>query len=567
MSTTKIITSPWWDNLIRPWIFVPLSIIFMLYCIVGMDSLIGLGTVDFPASVACLLILFVLLLVCDWLLPPKQMGTLLSLLKVPTEFALRTMNLYFTPSFVLLPTSTLINGEQIGALAGVFIVGYFVQFAVTGYSCMVVQWLSRMLRAKSTRSTGSYVVENTEKMEIPIQEPSVTTLPALNSGLTTPSRKEHEEQESTEDHQSPSQSPDPIMESVAPSELERNSAITPEKDPSTEKKRQWRALLLKNIDRLTWFSLFLVIGLPVYYATRYTMPIFLCINILCFQGANAVPPKIKRIAHPVLVCALFTILLIWGFAVSGGLTLFSGLDLYKTGNSYMEYLRGAPGLPRPGAGDILASLLDASIVSLAMPMYQYRRELRHYFASIFLPVVFLTIPSLFGYPPLCFSLGISATISLAVAPRSVTLALAQLSTENLGGNTSAISVIAVVSGISGPIFGPTILRMLRIPESKSWYSKVFTHWFYLWHQWKLGLLLSYIVCYAKSVANYSTEDFVTWGVVLGANSSAIATAMLLERDRRAAALSSLSLSLFGILFVILTVIPPVATYVRSLVWI
>lgn len=444
----------------------------MLYCIVGMDSLIGLGTVDFPASVACLLILFALLLVCDWLLPAKHMGTLLSLLKVPTEFALRTMNLYFTPSFVLLPTSTLISGEQIGALAGVFIVGYFVQFAVTGYSCVAVQWISRRLRENNTLLTGSHAVENTEKMETPIQSPSVTTSLALDSGNSTPLRKAHdEEKQSTKEHQGPSQSPDLRMQSVQQSELERNSAMAPENDPSTEKKRHWRSSLLKNIDRLTWLSLFLVIGLPVYYATSYTMPIFICINILCFRGANAVPPKIKRIAHPVLVCALFTILLIWGFSVSRGLTLFSGLELYKTGTSYMEYLRGAPGLPRPGAGDILASLLDASIVSLAMPMYQFRRELRHYFASIFLPVVFLTIPSLFGYPPLCASLGISATISLAVAPRSVTLALAQLSTENLGGNTSAISVIAVVSGISGPIFGPTIMRMLRIPESKSWYSK------------------------------------------------------------------------------------------------
>lgn len=480
MSAPNITMSPWWDTLIQPWIFVPLSIVFMLYCIVGMDSLIGLGTVDFPASVACLLILFALLLVCDWLLPAKHMGTLLSLLKVPTEFALRTMNLYFTPSFVLLPTSTLISGEQIGALAGVFIVGYFVQFAVTGYSCVAVQWISRRLRENNALLTGSYAVENTEKMETPIQAPSVTTSLALNSGNSTPLRKAHNEEEgSTKEHQNPSQSPDLMMQSVPPSELERNSAMTPQNDPSTEKKRQWRSSLLQNIDRLTWFSLFLVIGLPVYYATGYTMPIFICINILCFQSANAVPPKIKRIAHPVLVCALFTILLIWGFSVSRGLTLYSGLELYKTGTSYMEYLRGAPGLPRPGAGDILASQLDASIVSLAMPMYQFRRELRHYFASIFLPVVFLTIPSLFGYPPLCFSLGISATISLAVAPRSVTLALAQLSTENLGGNTSAISVIAVVSGISGPIFGPTIMRMLRIPESKSWFSKVCTCWFFL----------------------------------------------------------------------------------------
>lgn len=61
------------------------------------------------------------------------------------------------------------------------------------------------------------------------------------------------------------------------------------------------------------------------------------------------------------------------------------------------------------------------------------------------------------------------------------------------------------------------------------------------------------------------DDYVTTGVVLGANSSAIATAMLLDKDRRAAALSSLSMSVFGILFVVLTVIPSIQSYVRSLV--
>jgi putative effector of murein hydrolase/putative effector of murein hydrolase LrgA (UPF0299 family) len=455
-----IMASLWWDALIRPWILVPLSIVLMLYCIVGMDSLIGLGTVDFPASVACLLILFFLLIVFDWLLPSKHMKTLLGMLKVPTDFALRTMNLYFTPSFVLLPTSTLISGEQIGALAGVFIVGYVVQFAVTGYSCIAVQYISRRLRGESSRSTGS-VIEITEKTEAPVQKASVPASQTQRSGISIHSGEpqEHKQQPNEED-QGVALGSDPKQGVVTPSELERTSAMTAEDGRPIENICRCRSWLLRNIGHLTWFALFLVVGLPVYYGTGYTMPIFICINILCFQGANAVPPKIKRIAHPVLVCALFTILLIWGFSVSGDFTLYQGLSLYKTGTSYIDYLRGARGLPRPGAGDILTSLL-------AMPMFQYRRELRHYFASIFLPVVFLTIPSMFGYPRLCSALGISATISLAVAPRSVTLALAQLSTENLGGDTSAISVIAVVSGISGPIFGPTILRMLRIPESKS----------------------------------------------------------------------------------------------------
>ena len=58
---------------------------------------------------------------------------------------------------------------------------------------------------------------------------------------------------------------------------------------------------------------------------------------------------------------------------------------------------------------------------------------------------------------------------------------------------------------------------------------------------------------------------MTRGVTLGANSSAIATALLLATDPRAAALSSLSMGLFGTATVALTSIPPVVQVVSSLV--
>lgn len=220
----------------------------------------------------------------------------------------------------------------------------------------------------------------------------------------------------------------------------------------------------KYLDIATYLCLFIFIGIPVYYSTSYTMPIFLSFNVLMFFGANAIPPKIRRVAHPVIITALFSVLGIWVIALTQSMSLEDGLSLYKIDSNYLQYFRGTAGLPLPGAGDILSSMLDASIVSLAMPMFQHRHDLRRYFLAILGPVVALTVPSLFGYPPVCFALGISATRSLAMAPRSVTLALAQLSAENLGGDTSAISPIAVVSGISGPIFGPTILRLLRIPK-------------------------------------------------------------------------------------------------------
>ena len=55
------------------------------------------------------------------------------------------------------------------------------------------------------------------------------------------------------------------------------------------------------------------------------------------------------------------------------------------------------------------------------------------------------------------------------------------------------------------------------------------------------------------------------GVTLGANSSVIATALLLRTDPRAAALSSFSMSLFGTITVLFTSIPPIVAIIQSLV--
>lgn len=61
------------------------------------------------------------------------------------------------------------------------------------------------------------------------------------------------------------------------------------------------------------------------------------------------------------------------------------------------------------------------------------------------------------------------------------------------------------------------------------------------------------------------DDYITRGVTLGANSSAVATALLLTSDPRAAAFSSLSMGLFGTITVALTSVPPFVSFVRGLV--
>lgn len=61
------------------------------------------------------------------------------------------------------------------------------------------------------------------------------------------------------------------------------------------------------------------------------------------------------------------------------------------------------------------------------------------------------------------------------------------------------------------------------------------------------------------------DDYVTRGVAMGANASALGTALLLRVDPRAAAISSLAMSLFGTITVAFSSIPPIVNVIRSMV--
>lgn len=158
---------------------------------------------------------------------------------------------------------------------------------------------------------------------------------------------------------------------------------------------------------------------------------------------------------------------IWALAAIKGDALFTALRSYRTGANYQVIWSSASNASRlPGAGDILATVLDAAIVSLALPMYRHRRELRSHFAAIVAPSLSLSIGSLFAYPPACFAIGISAERSLAFAARSLTLALAIPATENLGGDTNLVAAVAILSGILGVLVGERMLKALKIPEGE-----------------------------------------------------------------------------------------------------
>ena len=294
--------------------------------------------------------------------------------------------------------------------------------------------------------------------------------------------------------------------------------------PPLSRDQVWATHLNLHIDMYSYLIIFLAIGLPVYYATGYSMPAQLCLNVLAYFSALALPPSWKRFLHPVLVSSAITIIAIWILALTRRETLKTSLGAYSTDTKYIQLWDDEKGLRKPGAGDVFSSVLDVSIVALALPMFQYRHELRRHMMIIVLPLIPLVGLSMFGYPAFCRYLLGNPHHSLAFTARSLTLALATPTSNNLGGDASLVAVLAIVSGILGVLVGPTLLHWLRIPE----------------------------------------DDYVTRGITMGANSSAIGTAMLLTIDPRAAALSSLIMSMFGTAMVALSSIPPLVRLVQGL---
>ncbi|GJC90083.1 plastidal glycolate/glycerate translocator 1, chloroplastic [Colletotrichum liriopes] len=529
-------------KLLNSWLNVPIGIMVMLAACFGVSVLFDTVGVSFPASVACLILLFFGLLLSELVLGNHKTRAIVAVIDVPAGWSLRWINVLFTPSFIMLPLSPSIGITEVMKIIAVFsgffalarlvVIGFIAMMALAAYLTRGLQ----LLLGSSKRALTERAEEmGNETDEIPLADtpprnesvPGSRTISAAPSSLSLNTLAPPPQSLNASHNFLPAAS-----SSTRPSETENERANTPP-NPSLPpqipvpmpRAQLWAAWICGHLNWAIYASIFTFVGLPVYYAIGYAMPLHLSLILLIYFAAMSVPAHWRQYLHPVLVCSLFSVLGIWALAAIRGDSLPDTLRSFRTGANYTYLWLHTSSGRLPGAGDIFSTVLDASIVSLALPMYQYRRELKQNFVAIVLPNILMSVGCLFSYPKICYAIGISAERSLAFASRSLTLALATPATENLGGDVNTVAAVAIMSGIVGVLFGQRMLAWLRIPE----------------------------------------DDYITRGVTLGANSSAIATALLLRTDPRAAALSSLSMSLFGTITVLFTSIPPVADVIKSLV--
>ncbi|KAH8888531.1 hypothetical protein GQ53DRAFT_724535 [Thozetella sp. PMI_491] len=529
--SAKLVLEASGDSLLRAWLRVPFGLMLFLVACFGVDVLFKHVGLSFPASVACLIILFLALLLSEWLLGNNRTRKVVSAIDVPAGWSLRWINVFFIPTFVLLPLSPPIGIVEVFKIIAVFLIGFVVMMVLTAYMTRGLQIITGSSK-KSHAQRADELGPPTD--EIPMTHASYSQNNASQSAMTTPgTMTPREESGSNLD----TIAPPPVLQGVSSRRVDEQLRISLSNSLATRppayaqtplppaRPRLWAAYVSAHLDWVIYILVFLI-GIPVYYTQGYAMPLHLSLTVLAYYAALMVPPTWRRFLHPVLVSALLIVLTAWVLGLAKGQDLHSTLTQYRSGLKYLQLWEGTrTSNALPGAGDVLGTVLDASIVSLALPMYQYRRELREHFIAIIAPNIVLSIVSIFAYPAICFAIGIGQNRSLAFGARSLTLALATPAVENLAGDINTGAAVAIMSGITGALVGQQMLAWMKIPE----------------------------------------DDYVTRGVTLGANSSAIATAMLLKTDPRAAALSSLSMSLFGTITVLFTSIPSIREVIRSLV--
>lgn len=163
-------------------------------------------------------------------------------------------------------------------------------------------------------------------------------------------------------------------------------------------------------------------------------------------------------------------------------------------------------------GDIINMFLSPATAVLAITVYRQRKLLKGHILSVIVGSIAGSLTSLLVVYALCRLLLMPDEITVSMLPKSITTPMAIAVSESLGG-IEAVTVLAVIiTGISGNILGPILIKVFRI------------------------------------------KNEIAQGMAMGAASHAVGTSKAIELGEVQGALSSIALVMSGIITVILSLI-------------
>lgn len=590
-------------HLVKSFLLIPAGIICIIAILYGFNVLLDDKlNLKLPSSVMLMLVNLIFLVILNAISTFRQnnrypvlstIGTMatsllqhyLRTIQPPMNFCLKWINVFFIPSFVILPLSDPLSFVECMKIAGVFVIGGLTLMVLD--VCMILS-LKRLFLLVKSSSGVNHVKEDlkeskgNESLASDVDFISVTDvarrstyisdlttieLQAVRDTITRPEPVRARSgmpipisSSSIDAFENPDQRRASILTAGGSGNFEfllasngstfTSEAIDSPLQVTSELTQSWAANTVAYIDWLVYLLVF-VISIPFYYilSIHEMLPFHLAVTVLAYYNALfAIErfPRIKRIAHPIIVLTFQILLVLFVSSMiyhkGSPKGFLDDLKFYKTGKNYQNLFSGESLFNSgetvteadlksdfvlhpswPGCGDVLSSLMDVSIVSLSLPMFTHRKDFLKNFWLLVPPLVASMCMTFFCYPIICYKLGISSTRSIGFIGRLVTLALGTPLMEAMGGSQSLMAVCTILSGICGVLIGDIFFQMMRVPSN----------------------------------------DFVTRGVTLGVNCGAIATAHLLNYDPRAASMSSLSFSVFGTMMIILASVGAIRDLIHS----
>ena len=157
----------------------------------------------------------------------------------------------------------------------------------------------------------------------------------------------------------------------------------------------------------------------------------------------------------------------------------------------------------------LSFLLTPATICLAISFYEQFQSLKKHLAAVTVGVLAGTLASLGCIWMLCRIFGLDQELTLSLMPKSVTTAIGVALTQEIGGVAAITTAAIVITGIIGNITGPALSRLFRLKSE------------------------------------------VAQGVAFGTSSHVVGTAKATELSQLTGAVSSLSLTLAGIITCVL----------------
>ncbi|NBG87747.1 LrgB family protein [Isachenkonia alkalipeptolytica] len=214
-------------------------------------------------------------------------------------------------------------------------------------------------------------------------------------------------------------------------------------------------------------------------------PLFgILISLMAYQIGLVIFKRTKiQVLNPILTSALIII---------GVLVMFDiPLENYEAG------------------GDYILFLLGPATVVLAVPLYRQRELLVKYLFPILMGITVGAATSIVSVWFLSHALNIDQLAIISLLPKSVTTPIGFEIARQTGGNPALAVPAIVITGVTGAVVGPTVLRWFRIKEE------------------------------------------VAQGVSMGTSAHGLGTAKAIEMGETQGAMSGLSIGVSGIITVVL----------------